>query len=322
MIALLGALFPLAPLALCGVTVTLPPAATVRGTELLLGDVASVRGDDPAEVERVRAISLGYAPAPGYSRVLHPVRIEQLVRGRIRDFAVEFAAAGPVRIVPETQVVTAAEIEAAARAALEADPASLASGGARVASRLVAPARDLEIPAGDAPCRLDAALARGGLRPGALRLPVRVLVDGELYRTVWTDWQIELWEERPVLARDVRAGERIDASLLTVERVPLAAAGPQALGAEKVVGTEARRDLRAGQPLTDADVLRPTLIESGDSLLLEVKNGNVSVRVPAVARQSGALGDSIQVELADGSRKLNGTVASKKLVEIDLSKDS
>ena len=58
-----------------GVRVELPSEARVRGTELSVGSVAAVSGADAREVERVRAVSLGYAPAPGYSRLLQAQRI-------------------------------------------------------------------------------------------------------------------------------------------------------------------------------------------------------------------------------------------------------
>ena len=65
----------LALLLVGGVKVTLHPEATVRGTEISLAQVATVEGDDAAEVERVRSLKLGYAPAPGYSRTLAAPRV-------------------------------------------------------------------------------------------------------------------------------------------------------------------------------------------------------------------------------------------------------
>jgi len=313
MITLLGSLL------LSGVTVTLPAEARVRGTELLLGSIAQVNGDDPAQVARVRAVSLGYTPAPGYSRVLHPVRIEQTVRGQVRDLQVEFASTGAVRVWPETEMVPAASIQAAARAALEARLAALEASEVSVEPIDATP--DLEVPTGASPYQLDAVLPGADVLAGTLCVGVRVLIDGNLYRTVSTTWRVEVWEERPVLTRDLARGELVEASMLRTERVSLSSPGQTPLTHQKVVGTQARRNLSAGQALTELDVERPVLVNRGDTLFLQITKGNISVRVVSVAQQSGALGDAVQVEVADSGRRLSATVMSKKLVEIDLSRN-
>jgi len=312
MITLLGSLL------LSGVTVTLPAEARVRGTELLLGSIAQVSGDDPAQVARVQAVTLGYAPAPGYSRVLHPVRIEQTVRAQVRDVPIELVSSGAVRVWPEVEIVPAASIQAAARTALEARLVALQA--AEVSAEPVGTVLDLEAPSGASPYRLEALLPGGDLLPGSLRVGVRVLVDGNLYRTVSTTWRVEVWEERPVLVRDLARGEIVEASMLRAERVSLSSPGRAPLTRLKVVGTQARRDLTAGQVLTELDVERPVLVNGGDTLLLQITKGSISVRVVCVAQQSGALGDAVQVEVADSGRRLSGTVMSRKLVEIDLSR--
>jgi flagella basal body P-ring formation protein FlgA len=304
---------------LSGVTVTLPAEARVRGNELLLGSIAQVSGDDPAQVARIRAVTLGYAPAPGYSRVLHPVRIEQTVRGQVRDFPIEFVSSGAVRVWPETEMVPAASIQAAARAALEGRLVALEAS--EVSAQPVDTIADLEVPAGASPYQLDAVLPGGDVMAGTLRVGVRVLIDGNLYRTVATTWRVEVWEERPVLTHALARGELVEASMLRTKRVSLSSPGQVPLTLLKVVGTQARRDLSAGQTLTELDVERPVLVNRGDTLFLQIRKGSISVRVVSVAQQSGAMGDAIQVEVADSGRRLSGTVMSKKLVEIDLSRN-
>ena len=66
----------LSTLLLGGVTITLAPQARVRGTEIELGSIAKVEGEDAEEVERVRKLRLGYAPAPGTD---HPRRFRRVL---------------------------------------------------------------------------------------------------------------------------------------------------------------------------------------------------------------------------------------------------
>jgi hypothetical protein len=76
-----------------GVTVTLHPQAKVRGTEIELGAVAAVSGEDAALVARVRGLRLGYAPAPGYSRLLLGERLRADLARTLPGTAVEVGGA-------------------------------------------------------------------------------------------------------------------------------------------------------------------------------------------------------------------------------------
>ena len=85
-------------LLLAGVTVSLPMEADVHGTEILLGDVATISGEDAAEVSAVEGLSLGYAPAPGYSRLLQRHRLEQLVDRKLPDVVIAFRGEPACRV--------------------------------------------------------------------------------------------------------------------------------------------------------------------------------------------------------------------------------
>ena len=66
----------LATLLLSNITVTLPAEASVEGSEITLGQIATITGADPEEVARIAAIELGYAPSPGFTRVVQGWKVE------------------------------------------------------------------------------------------------------------------------------------------------------------------------------------------------------------------------------------------------------
>src|SRR5687768_12548967 len=101
-----------------GVTVTLSPQAKVRGTEIALGSIAAVSGDDAALVARVRELRLGYAPAPGYSRLLAGELLQAELTRTLPGTAVELKGAAACRVLPATEVVGGRAIEAAAKGEL------------------------------------------------------------------------------------------------------------------------------------------------------------------------------------------------------------
>ena len=101
------------PLLLAGLTVSLSPQAMVRGTEITLGEIAMISGGTPEEVALVSQVHLGYAPAPGYSRLLQGGLIAQQVRKALPGEALLFMGSTTCRVKPEVIVISAKRIRSA-----------------------------------------------------------------------------------------------------------------------------------------------------------------------------------------------------------------
>jgi flagella basal body P-ring formation protein FlgA len=146
---------------------------------------------------------------------------------------------------------------------------------------------------------------------------VQILVDGDLYQTVWTAWSVELWERHPVLTRNVMRGEALSPSVVETRRVRLGAGfRGEPLGANALLGSVAVRDLAAGSVLFGRDVQRKRLIERGDIISVEVRRGTITARTTAIAQQDGRRGDRIRVQATTSGRELVGVVVSRALVEV------
>lgn len=303
----------LAALLFGGVTVTLAPEAKVRGTEIELGAIATVSGDE-AEAARVRAVHLGYAPAPGYSRLILGARLQQELARNFPGLELTLSGAEACRVLPTTERVSGSAIEAAAKKAVER-----ALDGRDFELAPAAAAIDLEVPAGNAAIELRAVLADGVHKSGPIDVPVRVMVDGGVYRTVWTNWRLAVWEDASVPKVAIKVGETITLEQLERRRVPSPGIGPEsALPAALVLGATAARDLPAGAPIREMDVLRPVLVKRGDVVMLEIRSGSVNARVAAVAEQDGRAGERIHLTVMANKRALNATVVSKDLALIEL----
>ena len=296
---------------LAGVRVTLPVEARVAGVEIVLGDIATVSGDSAAEVARVRAVSLGYAPAPGHSRLLNALRIAEEVADREPGIALVFDGVGACRVYPEVEALPGARVEQAARAALER-----AFAGRDVTLAAVQPAADLTLPKGERAPELRAELSAPDPRPGRVGVTVQVSIDGSTWRNVITAWDVQEWQVRPVLVREAAAGETIQAAMLEHRRVPVTRT--DALHAGHLVGARLARPIAAGCALYADDEQREILVHSGGSLLLEVRRGAVTARIPAVAEADGALGDEVSVRPTNGTRTLRAKVVARDTARVDM----
>jgi flagella basal body P-ring formation protein FlgA len=302
----------LAKVLLSGVTVTLPVEARVQGTEIELGEVAQVAGLDGELVARVRALELGYAPAPGFSRLLTADRIQQLLQRELPGLSICVAGERACRVWPEIEEIQPAEIEAAARAELAR---AFAQREAAFTLEQFVPL--VKIPLGRQGHALQARVPASELSSGVLGVPVEILVDGVRYRTVWTSWRVEVWETRQVLARPVRAGEELAPAFFERARVRVTSdARPAPLVPAQVLGSVAKRDLARGEAVTALDVHRPAAVTLGSTLFLRVKKGAIEARVPALALETGLVGDRIRVRTTESGQELSATVTGRDQCEL------
>lgn len=307
----------LALLLTSGLTISLPPTARVTGTELTLGDVATVTGDDAAAAERLRSFGLGYAPAPGYSRLLRRDRISAQVANALPGVEVLFAGEDRCRVEPAVEHVSGERIRAAAEAEL-----ARMFAGREAEVRLEGAVQDEVLPMGAGAAKLEPAIQSRELRPGAWSVPVKLLVDDAVYKTVWTTWAVDLWELETVLVRDVARGEALAPDMFARKKVLVSASsGAGALSALALDGAVLVRDLAAGSPVQAHDVTRPKAIQRGDLVNLEVKRGAITARALAVAKQDGRVGDRIRVVLEATGREMVAVVLSGELVGLQMDGD-
>lgn len=297
-----------------GITVSLPSTVEVMGTELTIGAIAQVSGEDADLVARVEAMSLGYAPAPGFSRLLDQRRVAQDLQRMLPSVTIQLSGASHCRVTPSVVTISAAMLlEEAGGTMREA----FGSADTRItAGRNVS---DVLVPRGKESLQLRAALRERTPRAGAWSVPVEILIDGAVYRTVWTTWNVEVWARRQVLNRDVRAGESLSEADFDLVRVPLGP-GPltQALEPGALSHAKARRALAKGEVVTDRDLQRAVVIKQGDTIGIQVRRGQVTVRALAVALRDARIGDRLPVRVQKTGKEFNAVVTGPESVELRL----
>lgn len=292
-------------------SVVLRADAKILGPTVELDEVAEVRCDDEALLRRLSQLTIGPAPAPGVVRGLRRDEVSAAVRAAGLDAATSGAAL--CRATAEVETIPAAQLDDAARAALAA-----LFAGRDVEIALVRGATDLAVPAAEIRRDLQADLARRDAQPGSWSVPVDVRVDGVRVQTAWIALDVQLYEQTPVAARDLRRGEAVDAACWQLQRSRVEAAGPRPAAPALLAGATCTRDVPAGTRISELDVRRDPLVRNGDMVELEVLRGPIRARSRAVARGQGALGDRVEVQTGEGQRRLVGVVVERGLVRVEL----
>jgi flagellar basal body P-ring formation protein FlgA len=113
----------------------------------------------------------------------------------------------------------------------------------------------------------------------------------------------------------VERGEVLQAADLTVTRRPKTqASGITDIGA--ATGLAARHQLRPGQPLTAADLMKPEIVQRNDTVTLVYEAPGLTLTLRGQAQDAGALGDTISVLNAETKRAVQGVVTGPGRVNV------
>ena len=273
------------PLLLLAVSACLP----VEGDRITAADLARA---DQAFAALPGETPLGFAPAPGARRVLQPA---ELARMAVRN-----------GLTPGEQHAVCFErlaIPLSSEAVLAAMRATLPEAHIELVaySRYPVPRGDLVFPRSGlaAPARNAAggvALWRGALHFANRRVPV------------WARVRVTLMLTRTVAAEVLRAGVPIAAGQLRAETQEVFPSANIFPSPEQIAGRSPRRTIPAGTPITTALLAPVHEVARGDTVRVEVRQGNTRLELEGRAERDGARGEIVIVKNPSTGRRFPARV--------------
>jgi flagella basal body P-ring formation protein FlgA len=122
--------------------------------------------------------------------------------------------------------------------------------------------------------------------------------------------------EAAVLARDVERNEVLKSSDVVIERRPKAAVASDAAARDRAIGMQMRKQLRAGQALRTADLVKPDLVTRDQSVTLIYQSTGLYLTASGKAMENGTEGDVVNVLNLQSKRTVMGTVVGRGQVAI------
>lgn len=120
-----------------------------------------------------------------------------------------------------------------------------------------------------------------------------------------------------MVSHAVDRGAVLRDSDIVVERRPRAEIGRDALThREQVVGLAARANLRTGQPLRAAELMKPELVQRNETVTLVYEVPGITLTVRGKAAEGGAEGDVISVVNEQSKRTVQGVIVGPGRVVI------
>ncbi|MHC4079658.1 MAG: flagellar basal body P-ring formation chaperone FlgA [Planctomycetota bacterium] len=236
--------------------------ARVRGTHVLLRDLAEIHAPDAARTKRLMALSFGRRPNSSYNRIV--TRQEVLVRLYKANPALE-AVLG-----------------------LQADP--------DVEYKLRSLLRTMRVPPGR--ISLDFKAEVNGLpSESSARIDVKILVDDEVFKVVPVHYQLKRFYSVLITKGVLRKDTAFGPHNLTLKRVEKPIGSTIYLTSfDQVSERVTSRNLRSGHMLTLSDLALPAVIRKNQVVTLVSVSGRIRTATRVIALADGGVGSFIRVQ--------------------------
>jgi flagella basal body P-ring formation protein FlgA len=136
--------------------------------------------------------------------------------------------------------------------------------------------------------------------------PTRLRFTGSAVETV----------ETAVLTRNVERSEILKPADVVIERRPKAEVGGDLASRGHTVGMQARKQLRAGQPLKVADLGKPDLVQRDQNVTITYDSVGLYLTIRGKALENGAEGDVVNVLNLQSKRTVAGVVVGRGQVSV------
>jgi flagellar basal body P-ring formation protein FlgA len=120
------------------------------------------------------------------------------------------------------------------------------------------------------------------------------------------------------LSRPMSRGDIVSADDIQIERIPRARVGSlrTVVDSREIAGQQARRSLRAGQPVIAGDFARPQVVARGETVTVIYRTAALQVSGRGIAQQPGAVGDLVAILNPQSKRTVHATVTGLGRVEV------
>ena len=298
-----------------GITVTIAPQARVDGTTIILGQLATISGDDEEKKQYLRQLKMGNAPIPGSSFVLTREVIDMRLGSAGNDLAgVTWNIPSSVTVIGNSQVISAQTLVDKGISTIR-DQVGPNVRSDDLTISLVGRVQDMIAPVGNV--TLSASLPYGIRYNTPVTVMISANVNGQAVTKIGLKFNVQLFRQVAVAASKVNASEIFTEDSLRYERMDT---GQIAAGyftdTKKIVGLIARRPVTPGMVVTDSMVNKPVLIKRGSMVILIAFVGNMEVTASGQTMQDGYSGQLIRVRNVNSNKIVLGKIIDEEKVQV------
>lgn len=287
----------------------------VKNSDVLLGEIADIRGAAEKQLKKIRSIKIRKAPMPGYT-----IKIQlSSIKSRLR-----FAGLTPEELnikAPRNISVTTKSVKVSGK-----ELAKTAQN--YLMQRFAQTSWEIETKVRHNPPNLTLRYGKLELKPRISRkvkpsssvpVEIEVYVDGERAKTVGVNVELSA-KAKVVIAKDnISAFNAIEKTQVKLAKKKIKGSVSDILTSlDSISGMRSKRSIRAGTILTTGMLEPIPVISRGDLIPIFVEFGSVIVKAQGKALEDGRIGESIKVVNVNSNKRLTGLITEKKNVRIIL----
>jgi len=293
-------------------TIVIPAEATITGRYFVLGDIATINGDDVERIERLRQIRLGHTPAPGQSfAIAGDILMARIRAGNIDLSGITWQMPQQLKVTALSQSISGLHLVNQAEKYLKA------SVTGEVMITAAGQPQDILVPPGDIAFNM---VVPQGIRYNVpTNIRVSVQVNGQPVTTVILRFDIKKYQPVAIASQALNAGEPITTDSIIFERRDMGRLPPGYFTElDKILGLSVKRQLAPGVVITKNMLGEPVFIRRGQPVSIIAKAGGIEVIVSGTALQDGSKGEFIRVKNSNSQKVIVGQVINDTTVQTNI----
>ncbi len=300
------------------VVIDIKANAIIRGDEIKISDIATVKGKDIDLSVMIDNIVLGNAPWPGNRRTIGLGEIMTIINNRGLDLAlVRFEGANAATVAVQSLTILGEEIAKHGKSFLRKKMSE--RGFDNVIIELQQVPRDQIVPLRTGDVKLKFQRIGMGKSKKQAYLPVSIMVDGKAFKNINMMFNVNRYENVVVAKSMIKTGRIVNRDSVELENVETTQLTADAFYTiDEIVGKVAKKTIYPGAVLTNETVGGKAVVKRGDNVIILIKASGLEVTAKGVCQEDGDYGDMIKVINSDTRKVLYGNVLDGGTVNIQL----
>ena len=264
----------------------------VSNRTVTLSDIANIYGDDDEMVKNISRLEIASAPSLGKSSTIN----KEVVKTRINEYlpkdnTVEILFPDNINVVRKSDLLIKSEIETFLTNFIY-EQLPFERDSIKIQNTNIP--ETIEIPRGNVDLKI---LPRKySTFIGPTTIPLNIYINNELFKTLYINCNISVYQKIPISTRQIQRGEIIQISDIKFVEKDLALL-PQStlLSQEEVIGMQALRHFPSDSFFLGNQLSKPPLIKKRQPVIIEIEGKNFRITAKGQSLEDGAKGDIIKV---------------------------
>jgi len=287
----------------------------ISGPDILLGDIATISGDDANRVNELKQLKIGNAANPGSSVVLTNELLGARLVGAGGNYSdIVWNVAEPITITTKSQLISSEMLADLAKSYINEqltpskDAKEYHVDGVDLPNPVIAP---------DGKLTLKVTLPYGIKYNVPTNATVNIYIDDRLYSSSIVRFKVRVYEQVAVVGQTLPVKHIITRDDLHFEKLDTSKMAPGYITKiDSVIGLETRRILKNGTPLNSYMLEKPVIIKQLAMINIMSNVNGIVVKTSGQALQDGREGNVIRVKNVSSNKVVTGKVIDGSTVEV------